>query len=309
VARPRRTLLLAGVGAATLLRVAGAAAQDLEPRAYSPSPSGTTFMVVSATRSAGGVFTDPSAALTDVDARIGILGLGVGHSFPLLGKSALFLGLVPLTWGEIEGQIGEALRQASRRGLADPRLKLSIILSGSEPMTLAEFVRAPRRPITGLSVTAVPPLGQYDPAKLVNLGSNRWAFKPELGVSVPAGRWTLDGYAGVWIFTDNDRYFPGTAVRHQDPIVALQGHASYAISRRFGWVAADATWYGGGDVTIDGTDAFSPFRNVRLGATWAVPLGPRYSLKAAYSAGAATRVGADFRTITVAWQMRLLGGR
>ena len=307
--RPRRTLRLASVSAAMLLRVATAAAQDLEPRAYSPSPAGTTFLVLSATRSTGGVFTDPSAALTDVEAKIGVLGLGVGHTFPLFGKSALLLGLVPVTWGEAQGQIGEAQRRASRRGLADPRVKLSVILAGSKPMRLAEFVRAPRRPIVGASLTAVPPWGQYDPAKLVNLGSNRWALKPEAGVSFPAGRWTLDGYAGVWFFTNNTSYFPGTSVRHQDPILALQGHASYAISRRLGWAAVDGTWYGGGDFTVDGADAFSPFRNVRLGATWAFPLGPRYSLKAAYSAGAATRVGADFRTVTVAWQMRLVGGR
>jgi hypothetical protein len=308
VLRPRRTLLLAGVGAALLLASA-AAAQELEPRAYSPSPSGTTFIVASATRSAGGVFTDPSAALTDVEAKIGVLGLGIGHTFPLLGKSALFLGLLPVTWGEAQGQIGEAQRTASRRGLADPRLKLSVILAGSKPMTPAEFVRAPRRPIVGVSVTAVPPWGQYDPAKLVNLGSNRWAFKPEAGVSFPAGRWTLDGYFGVWFFTDNDRYFPGSSLRQQDPIAALQGHASYAISRRLGWVAFDATWYGGGDYSVDGVDALQPFRNTRLGATWALPLGPRYSLKAAYSAGATTRVGADFRTVTVAWQMRLFSAR
>jgi hypothetical protein len=291
------------------LRVVTAAAQDLEPRAYSPSPTGTTFLVVSATRSTGGVFTDPSAALTDVEATIGILGLGVGHSFPLLGKSALILGLVPMTWGHAQGQVGEAQREVHRTGLADPRLKLSVILSGSKPMRLAEFVRAPRRPITGVSVSVVPPIGQYDPAKLVNLGSNRWGFKPEFGVSIPAGKWTLDGYVGVWCFTDNDRYYPGTSIRHQDPILAVQGHASYAISRRLGWAAFDGTWYGGGDVTVDDTHAFEPFRNVRLGATWALPLGPRYSLKVAYSAGAATRVGADFRTVTVAWQMRLIGGR
>jgi hypothetical protein len=291
----------AGV-AALLLTFGSAAAQELEPRAYSTSPSGTTFLVVSATRSAGGVFTDPSAPLRDVEAEIGVLGLGIGHSFPLLGKSALVLGLVPVTWGEASGQIGEDRRSASRRGLADPRVKLSVILAGSRPMTRAEFARAPRRMIVGSSLTVVPPAGQYDATKLVNLGSGRWSFKPEVGVSVPAGRWTYESYVGVWFFTDTTDYYPGSSRRHQNPVVALQGHVSYTLGRR-AWLAVNATWYTGGDITVDGVPNANAFKNARLGATWALPVGARQSLKVAYSTGAATRRGADFQTITGAWQI------
>jgi hypothetical protein len=288
--------------AATLLGSAGAAAQELEPRAYSPSPTGTSFIVLAVTGSTGGVFTDPSAPLTDVEADIGILGLGVGHSFALLGKSALALGVVPVTWGEARGQVGEDRREASRRGLADPRLKLSVILAGSSPMTPAQFARAPRRTIVGTSLTVVPPIGQYAASKLVNLGSNRWSFKPEVGLSIPLARWTVDGYAGVWFFTDNNAYYPGTAHRHQDPVFALQGHVSYTLGRR-AWVAVNATWYSGGQSSVDGIDSATRFQNTRLGATWSMPVGRRQSLKLAYSTGAATRAGADFKTLSGAWQM------
>lgn len=37
----------------------------------------------------------------------------------------------------------------------------------------------------------VAPTGQYDPTKLVNNGSNRWAFKPKFGYSE---RWAI-GYS------------------------------------------------------------------------------------------------------------------
>ena len=296
---------ISGVGAAmmaALLHAGAIAAQELEPRAYSPSPTGTTFVAVTATRSAGGVFTDPSAPLIDVEAELGVFGLGIGHSFALLGKSALILGFVPITWATASGQIGESRRETSRRGLADPRVKLSMILAGSSPMTAAEFARAPRRPIVGVSLTLVPPIGQYDAGRLINLGSNRWSFKPEVGLSVPVRRWTFDGYAAVWAFTDNDQYFPGQALRHQDPIVALQGHVSYTLGRR-AWLAGDITWYGGGQSSVDGAVTSRPFRNTRLGATVAIPIRTRQSVKVAYSTGAATRLGADFTTITVGWQM------
>lgn len=290
-------------GLITMLVVVGSAAgQELEPRAYSPSPIGTTFVVVSATRSAGGVFTDPSLPITDVESTIGVLGLGVGQTFAIAGKQALLLGLVPVTWGEASGEVGEDRRSVSRRGLADPRVKLSVILSGSPAMTPAEFARAPRRTIFGASLTVAPPIGQYDSTKLINLGSNRWAFKPEVGVSYPRGRWTIDGYAAVWLFSENDAFYPGSSVRGQDPIFGLQGHVSYTLRPR-SWLAFNATWYSGGRTRINGVDKADLLRNTRLGATWTQPITARQSLKFSYSAGATTRIGADFRTITAVWQM------
>ena len=287
-----------------LCSTAPAFAQELEPRAYSPSPTGTTFFVVSGTRSSGGVFADPSAPITDVSADVGVLALAAGHTFALLGKSAQLLGVLPVAWGQASGNIGEDRREVSRRGLADPRVRLSMILAGSPPMTLAEFAKRQRAPIVGTSVTLVPPIGQYDRTTLVYLGSNRWSVKPEVGLSLPVGRWTIDTYAGLWVFTDNDEYFPGSAQRHQDPVVTLQGHVSYTLGRR-AWIAVNATWYGGGKSVVDGGQATLPYRNTRLGATWAVPVGTRQSVKIAYSAGAATRVGADFRTLSGAWQIVL----
>jgi hypothetical protein len=288
---------------ATLTLAAGTAdGQELEPREYSPSPIGTTFVVTSATRSAGGVFTDASVPIDDVEATIGVLGLAAGRTFAIAGKQALVLGIVPIAWGTASGQVGEGRHEVSRRGLADPRLKLSIILSGSPALKPADFAKAPRRTIVGASVTVVPPLGQYDDRKLVNLGSNRWSVKPEVGISYPRGRWTFDGYAGMWIFTDNDHYYPGDSTRHQDPIVGIQGHVSYTLGRR-AWLSANATWYTGGQSTINGVAKSDLQRNTRVGATWAQPIGRRQSLKVAYSAGATTRVGSDFRTITAAWQL------
>jgi hypothetical protein len=291
----------AGVMAA-LLNAAPARAQELEPRAYSPSPSGTTFIAVGATRSAGGVFTDPSVPIANVEAELWMCGLAIGYSFGLLGKSALVLGGVPITRGTASGEIGEDRRETTRRGLADSRVKLSMILAGSKPMKPAEFARAPRRTIVGASLTVVPPVGQYDATKLVNLGSNRWSFKPEIGLSLPARRWTVDTYAAVWLFTDNEHYYPGHALRHQEAVVALQSHVSYTLARR-AWLAGDLTWYGGGESSVNGVARSGRFSNMRLGCTLAWPIGTRQSLKAAYSRGATTRLGADFTTITVGWQV------
>lgn len=279
-----------------------AAAQELEPRAYSPSPVGTTFVVLSATRTGGGVFTDAAAPISDVEATVGVLGVTAGHTFAIGSRQALVLALLPIAWGEASGQVGENRREVSRRGLADSRVRFSMIFAGSSAMKPAEFARAPRRTILGASVTLAPPTGRYDPDRLVNLGANRWAFKPEVGLSHPAGRWTLDAYAGIWFFTANDTYYPGSTRREQEPILTLQGHVSRTIGRG-AWLAANATWYRGGTTRIDGIGKADLQQNTRLGATVSLPLAARQSVKIAYSAGAATRIGADFRTLTLAWQM------
>ena len=280
-----------------------AAAQDLEPRAYSASPVNTTFVLAGAGRSSGSVVTDPSLPLDDVHATLGSAIAGVGHTFDLFGRSALFAAVVPFARARATGRIEEEAPAASRTGSADARLKLSVNLFGGEARTAREFAAAKRTAIVGVSLTTVLPTGQHLPGNLVNLGSNRWAFKPEVGVSVPIRpRWTLDGYAGVWLFGDNHEFYPGLSTLEQDPVTAIQGHVSYTIRPRL-WAAFDATWYSGGTTSVNGVSKANTQRNSRIGVTTSLPLASRQSLKLAYTTGATTRVGGDFDTIAVAWQM------
>ena len=120
-------------------------------------------------------------------------------------------------------------------------------------------------------------------------------------MSVPAGRWDFDAYLGVWLFARNDDFFPGGQTRSQDPLVALQGHASYTIRPRL-WLAVDATWYEGGGARVEGGDPVGGVNNSRLGVTLSLPAGRHQSFKVAYSAGLVVRTGTDFRTLSVGWQ-------
>ena len=70
------------------------------------------------------------------------------------------------------------------------------------------------------------PLGQYDSDKLVNLGTNRWSVKPELGISKVWGPLTLEAAAGVTFYTTNDDFFGGKR-REQEPLYSIQGHLIY----------------------------------------------------------------------------------
>ena len=280
-------------------------AQELEPRAYSAAPIGTTFLVLGLGRSSGSVLIDPSLPFEDVEARLGVATVGAGHTFNLVSRTALLVGVVPYARARASGRVEEASSSVERSGWADARLKLSVNLLGGRALRPREFAAAPRGPILGASLSVGAPTGTYRSEHLVNLGSNRWSYKPEVGVSVPVGRWTLDAYGGVWFFTTNDSFFPGTFIREQAPVAAIQGHVSYTVRPRL-WLAFDATFYSGGTSRINGVDKADLQRNSRLGAAISVPAGRRQSIKAAYSAGATTRIGGDFRTLAVSWQMTWL---
>jgi hypothetical protein len=174
-------------------------------------------------------------------------------------------------------------------------------LRGNDAMHLGEFVKAPKKVIVGTSLAVQAPSGQYDGAKLINLGTNRWAFKPELGVAVPKGRWDIDAYAAVLLFTANKDYFPGGRQRTQDPIVAVQGHVSYTFKPRL-WLAVDGTWYSGGSAQVAGGEPTTAVSNSRLGATLSLPASRQQSLKISYSNGVSVRTGTDFSTLAVGWQ-------
>jgi outer membrane putative beta-barrel porin/alpha-amylase len=295
------TLRAAVAVLAIVIGAGTASAQDLEPRAYASSPVGSTFLVLGISRSTGSVVVDPTLPVSDIEAGINAAVVGLARTFKVGDRLVLGSFALPYTWGNVEGRVGEDARQVYRSGLADLRAKVSANLWGPPAMSTAEFVKTPPRTVAGASFTVAAPSGQYDPVKLINLGNNRWAFKPEVGVSHPIGRWDLDAYVGVWFFTDNDDYYPGTSQRSQSPIVATQGHVSYTFARR-AWVAFDATYYAGGRSTVNGGEPSERQSNTRIGATLALPVGKRQSIKASFSTGAATRTGTDFNTVGVMWQ-------
>ena len=298
----------AGVLALGFLDVALVSAQDLEPRAYSASPVGANFLVGSYSWSGGSVLFDPTLPIANVHADVQGFVVGAGHSFNLFGDLALVTAAIPYALAHVTGDVQEQAAEVDRSGLADARFKLSVNLRGNPAMTPAEFAAAPRRTIVGASISLSAPVGQYYETKLVNLGTHRWALKPEIGISHPEGAWTFDGYVGGWFFTDNQNFYPGDSMRTQDPVFALQAHVSYAFKPRL-WGAFDATWYHGGSARVDDGPPSSAESNSRIGLTLSLPVGSRYSLKVAGTSGVVARTGTNFTTFAVAWQALWLNPR
>jgi hypothetical protein len=285
-----------------LLGTTSAVAQDLDPRAYAKVPVGFTIATAGISVSSGGVLTDPTLPVENAHAKVWTPSVGIAQSFGLFGRTAQTLVALPYSWAHVTGDVAEQVQQVDRSGLSDMRFRFSILLAGAPAMTPRQVASSPRTPIVGASLTVAAPSGQYYPNRLINLGTNRWAFKPEVALSHPiAERWLVDVYAALWLFGANGSFYPGTARRTQELMGALQAHVSYSLSVK-AWAAFDATWYAGGQTAVDGVPSGLHESNSRVGATLVFPVGSRHAIKVAGSTGAIIRSGADFDSVSVGWQ-------
>ncbi len=275
-------------------------AQEIEPRAFSPSPVGVTFVVTALGRSTGGILTDPSLPVDDVEAEITTGALGLGHTFSFFGRAASAAILQPYVQGRFTGTLNGEDAEASRSGLGDTRIRFATNLLGGPAMTPAEFAKRKPGTTVGASLTLQFPTGEYHSDKLVNVGTNRWAIKPEFGIAHPIGKWYLEGIAGAWIFGDNDNFFGGHH-REQDPLTSFQAHLSYTFRPRL-WLAVNGIWYDGGRTQVDDVQKDDRQSNSRYGVTLSLPIGRTQSLKILWNDGATTRIGSDFTSWGLSWQ-------
>jgi hypothetical protein len=285
-----------------LFQIERGLAQDLDPRAYVWLPVRLTVTGLGYGYTYGGVVTDATLPVKDIYATLNTASIGVAHVFGMFHKTTQLSVNLPWNWARVTGSIQETAQQITRTGLGDMRIRYSILLMGGPSASPAEIAKASPRTILGASLSITVPTGQYLYGKLINLGTHRWAFKPELALSQPAGnKWLFDVYAGVWFFTNNNSFYPGNSIRTQAPLTAFQAHISYNATPRM-WAAINYTYYIGGESTVNDVSNNDRQENSRIGGTLVLPVGKRNSVKLAYSTGAIIRFGANFSTFSVAWQ-------
>lgn len=287
--------------------------QDLSPRAYIITPIHWNAVTVSYSFSDGDILLNGSVPITDGTARLNTEVFTYFHTMSFFGRSANISASLPYSFGHLKGTFADNETRLYRSGLMDSAYRFSVNLMGGPAMTPKEYQSWRQKTILGVSLRVVAPTGQYDPTKLINLGANRWAFKPEFGYSRRWGHWVLDGYAGVWFFTTNpeffshNAFFAGSRSQSQAPVSAFEGHFSYDVKPRF-WVSLDGNFWYGGRTTVNGVEnTVSLQKNSRVGVTASVPVTKRQSLKFSYNNGAYVRFGGDFQTVSVGWQYSWLG--
>ena len=278
-------------------------AQDLDPRAYARVPVDATVLIAGFNYTYGSVVLDPTLPIKDLEAKVSSPILGIARTFSLFGLTSQAYVALPYSWAEASGKVLGEDSSITRNGFGDMRFRLSVLFLGAPAATVDEFSKSSPQTVLGASLTVTAPTGQFFNDKLINLGTNRWSFKPEIGLSYMVSKqWFIDLYAGAWFFTDNSSFYPGNSLRSQDPLLTFQTHVSYNFNPLM-WAAIDFTYYTGGQSSVN--DIYNDDRqnNSRVGATFNFPISRLSSIKLAYSTGAVIRIGGNFSTISVAWQM------
>jgi hypothetical protein len=291
--------------AAFVLLAVPAVAQELSPRAYWPAPKGTQLVFVGYAYSWGDVVTDPSLPVVGVDSNTNTVVVGYLRTINLWGRTSNIVVDVPYTWGTTKGTLAGQPARRDLSGLGDVSVTLSANILGAPSMTPPEFQELRRNPrqILGASLKLVGPTGDYEKDKLLNVGTNRWAVKAELGYAYPfKDKWILELELGAWYIWDNDEFLGTT--REQAPIVAFESHLIRRVKPGL-WVSLDLNHYGGGRTTVGGFRGSDLQRNTRVGMTVAYPFRGRHAVKASYSAGAVTESGGDYQMLLLTYLVRL----
>ena len=277
-------------------------AQDLEPRFLSSIPIGTNVAIASYGYSKGNILLDNSAPIEDLNATLNNAVFAYARSFKLFNKLTKFDVVAPYSFAEFKGALNQIDTSTTRNGFGDPLLRVSMLLIGSPPLKPAEFVKHEKEKFKlGVFFRVRVPVGQYDSNKLINLGTNRWAFK--VGV---AGSYTVkkklifEAHLNSWLFTKNNDFFGGGS-SFQKPIYGAQFHTGY-IFKPGVWIAGSIGKTIGGKIEINNVEQEIDVDNNRYGLTFAYRIYKQHTLKAVYTDGFSTRAGSDFNTFLLVYQ-------
>jgi hypothetical protein len=295
-----RGVLKAGIGFVLILGAGGAEAQEFEPRTYAVAPVGLNFVGIGYGLASGGVFMDPALPVRDVEGDVHIGVVRYVRTLSIFGLPSKVKLALPYSSGHWEGFLEDEFRIRDASGLADARIIVETMFSGAEVMTPAEMRGYRPGTVFGARLQVVAPTGAYDNTKVINLGANRWSFVPEIGMSTPLGKWSIEAAVGAWLFTDNDDFFDG---RHlaQDPLLVAKLLGVRSIRPGF-WVAIASGFGYGGRTSVDGVPRATLQRNWRIFAMVAYPITPRQGVTFSVGSGGNRGAGTDFDSMTVGYQ-------
>ena len=271
-------LLLAGTGSAAM-------AQELEPRRWSHLPDGGHFLGGGLVVTEGDIVFDPVLRVEDVEVDMDTWALKYIYSFELFNKSARISLLHGHQNGVWSGLLDGVPTKIQRVGLTDSVIRFAINLMGAPPLSGPEYQTyrsaQANETIVGLGVAVQLPTGEYLDDKLINLGTNRYTFRPQLGLVHSRGDWSYEVTGAVWLYSDNDDFFGGNNLE-QDPFFFLQGHVIRSLQP--GRWAGLSVGYGiGGETTINGLEKDDRKKNLAWAISYGFALSPTTALKLAYA--------------------------
>ena len=270
-----RLLLFCALSIVHLLKQAHA--QFTDPRTYTNSPVGVNQLELSYS------YVHANASL---DTSLIVTGAKLGLHQGTIDYTRYFGFFHRLTWIEaavpiasLGGSVTGTGIQGSTTGTGDSSCSIAMLLKGGPALTADQFKDHEQATTLGASLTITAPTGLYHSDKILNLGSDRWSFKPELGLSHPLGheqKWTVDAHANVYFYTDNTSY-RGREILGQQWLPGVEGHVSYSFNDNL-WTSFDTRYSFRGSTFLNGTDQKNGQQNFILGTEMNVSLNTRNSI-------------------------------
>jgi hypothetical protein len=292
---------------AALLTLSGdLESQELEPRRWAHLPIGMNFIGLGSDFRSGDINFDPALRIEDAEFEVAGVGLGYIRSFDLLGKSARIDVSLPYAAGRWQGLLDGEPASVRRRGFADARMRLSVNLIGAPVLkgpAYAQFrAENPVNTTVGVALGVILPTGEYREDRLINLGQNRWALWPQIGVLHQRKRWEFELTGSVGMFGDNDEFFQGTK-REQDPLWFVQGHIIYTFRPGL-WSSLSGGFGHGGRSVVDGMPKGDDSRSGYWKLSMGVPIDRRQGLNFSIATvHTNTRFDADYLRFAVNWSL------
>lgn len=277
-------------------------AQELEPRALTNVPVGMNFLLLGYSYSQGNILLDPAVPIDDLDAKLHTIVGAYLRSIKIFGLAGKVDVIIPWASGDWTGLYTGIDTSRSVSGMGDARIRLSVNFIGAPPLIMGKFRDYKPSKISGVSLQIIAPTGQYDPDRLINLGSNRWVFKPQWGFSRYFKNWIVETYLSARFFTVNQNFWGGNEVK-QNPLGAIKLHAIRSFPRKW-WLALDAGYGLGGRTYINGEEKDTRISTLRFGLTLAAPLGPHHTIRLTGVTGFRLEQGSDFDAIALSYQYR-----
>jgi len=116
--------------------------------------------------------------------------------------------------------------------------------------------------------------------KLINLGQNRFAFRPQIGVVHTRGKWTTEVTAEMAVYDDNDEFFNGKKLE-QDPLLFTQVHLTRSLDPGES-VSLSLGYNYGGENTVDGDDKDDRSQNIGWALGYSYPISRQSGIKISY---------------------------
>ena len=278
-------------------------AQDLEPRRWTQMPTGLNFAGIGIGHTEGDILFDPVLLVEEATFDMETVGLVYVRSFGVLGKSARVDFSLPYRAGRWEGTVDGEFVHFRRRGLADPRVRFSMLLYGGPAETPAEFAKSKKsNTVVGAAVSVKMPLGEYSRERLINLGSNRWTIRPQLGVTHTRGKWTGELTGSVFLYSDNNEFWMDTKLA-SDPLWALQAHLIYSFKPGL-WASLSTAYGTGGEAKVDSVAKNNLSGNWLTSLNLGIPIDRKQGLKITFLTGRTQKsTGLDVNSLILSYSL------